>query len=234
MTLSNARSSFRHMRAGVIVALFVASSFFLRDDKAFIATKTEAQSLSSALQLDGRNPLALGRRERLSEATTEKMSFSQMRARGGENEEAAAASTTWMDCDLSFSKARFEEVRNEPPETWIFQQNHFDSFSKFLTTRKLSPLDVEISCEPQEGANSKWDARACEECVKLNMGGPYGSAGVVSPAYPPQDAAGGCLNLSGNMNVDLSSYDGLGDDALSDDSYDGTSSPRAVAFCRTK
>jgi len=138
-------------------------------------------------------------------------------------------SSAWMDCDLSFGTGDTAP----PGETWILQGSEFPVFGKFLMTRGVSPSDVSIQCEEQANGASAWGTRACEQCVKLNTGGPYGAAGVVSPAYPLQSFAEGCLALSGKLSVNMTSYDGTGLDALSDESYDGSSNPASFAFCQT-
>jgi len=119
-----------------------------------------------------------------------------------------------------------------PPETWLLPASEFPAFGRFLTSRGVQPSDVQIGCEPEPNGAAVWGTRTCQECVKLNSGGPYGKVGVVSPAYPPQEKAEGCLGLSSTVDADLSAYDGLGDGTLSDESYDGSELPSSVAFCR--
>mmetsp|Transcript_95034 Transcript_95034/g.306864 ORF Transcript_95034/g.306864 Transcript_95034/m.306864 type:complete len:176 (+) Transcript_95034:195-722(+) len=119
-----------------------------------------------------------------------------------------------------------------PPETWLLREAEFPAFGRFLASRGLGPQDVEISCEQEANGPSAWGSRACQECSRLHSGGPYGAVGVVSPAFPPQESAAGCLAQSQALDVDLSSYDALGDDALGDTSYDASQSPATAAFCR--
>lgn len=119
-----------------------------------------------------------------------------------------------------------------PPETWLLESSQFPAFGRFLSSRGVQPKDVEIGCEPVPDGAGTWGQRTCKECVKLNYGGTYGKVGVVSPAYPPQEQAAGCLGLSSTLDVDMEEYQGLGDGVLGDEAFDGSEVPSSTAFCR--
>lgn len=123
-----------------------------------------------------------------------------------------------------------------PPETWLIGgEELFGSFGKFLLARGLQPQDVNIGCETTADGPSDWGSRLCEECSKLHSGGPYGSTGVVTPAYPPPEMASDCLALSqATLDVDTSVYYDRITGSIGDDSFDATSDPSSIAFCRVK
>eukprot|EP00931_Biecheleriopsis_adriatica_P111207 TRINITY_DN85565_c0_g1_i1.p1 TRINITY_DN85565_c0_g1~~TRINITY_DN85565_c0_g1_i1.p1 ORF type:complete len:276 (+),score=61.02 TRINITY_DN85565_c0_g1_i1:27-830(+) len=134
---------------------------------------------------------------------------------------------------LKMQLASMEEAGTRtaaPPETWLLQAEEFPDFGKFLQGRGVQPKDVSIECE--QGGPVSWGGRKCSECMKLNTGGPYGKAGVVSPAYPTQEESTGCLAQSKQLDVSLEEFEGTG--VLETDSFDGSEAPASHAFCRTE
>jgi len=123
-----------------------------------------------------------------------------------------------------------------PPESWLIGgEELFGTFGRFLQTRGLQPQDVDIDCETTADGPTDWGSRPCEECLKLHSGGPYGSMGVVTPAYPQQEMASGCLALSQrSLDVDLSAYHDRITGSLGDDTFDASADPSSIAFCRVK
>jgi hypothetical protein len=114
-----------------------------------------------------------------------------------------------------------------PSETWVLDDAQFSAFGRFLSNRMISPDDVKLNCEEMADGASAWGGEKCVECKKLSYGGTYGTVGVITPSYPPQEAAAGCLGLSSEYDVESTERE-----ILADDSFDASSRPRASAFCR--
>lgn len=168
--------------------------------------------------------------------------FTALEARAKEMERTEADMTQAAK-DMNFERAQSLKVRlaqlksasadtskAPPAEKWLLKAGEFAAFGNFLSSRGVSPKGVDIACDQESDA--AWGDRKCEECLKLNSGGPYGAVGVAVAAYPPQELASGCLGLSGALDVDTSEYDGLGRGVLGDDSWDSTSAPTRFGFCR--
>jgi len=134
-----------------------------------------------------------------------------------------------QDMKMQYDKMANQGVGTPPPsEQWLLRESEFPAFGKFMSIRGLRPEDVEINCfNEQGGALAKWGTRKCSNCIKHNMGGPYGIAGVASPAYPTQEAAEGCLGQSTTLELQWSVNQG------DDSSFDSSQNPSSSAFCQT-
>lgn len=158
----------------------------------------------------------------------------------GEMQEAAAATDFERANQLKGRIERMSETGTPvapAPESWLIGgEELFGTFGKFLNSRRLGPQDVDIDCETAADGQGTWGSRPCEECMKLHSGGPYGNTGVVTPAYPPQETASGCLALSqAVLDVDLDAYHSVrSTGSLGDENFDAEQDPSSIAFCRVK
>jgi len=155
--------------------------------------------------------------------------------------QAAAANTDFMRAEAIKRQIMYLSQTGPPkaptPETWLIGgEELFNDFGKFLGTRGIRPEDVAVTCETSANGPSDWGMKPCEECSKLTTGGPYGARGVISPAYPKQEAAAGCLaQTQRKLDVDLSAYyERQSTGSIGDDSFDASSEPASIAFCRIK
>jgi hypothetical protein len=154
--------------------------------------------------------------------------------------QAAAAATDFMRAeDLkrqlnSLSQAGPPEA--PAPESWLIGgEELFSDFGRFLGTRGFRPEEVAINCETSPNGLADWGSTPCEECSRLVSGGPYGARGLIAPAYPKQDAAAGCLaSTQRKLDVDLSEYHSKASGSIGDDSFDASSDPASISFCRVK
>lgn len=113
-----------------------------------------------------------------------------------EGREAGAALAASAAADaMAAASATISGNRPRTPsfiEAWVFRTSHYGDFERLLKIRSFKPEKTSLRCRERTV-----DAEVrCAECIRLLRGGHYGSLGISVPAYPPQDSAVGCLQLS--------------------------------------